>query len=104
VVGDKVFPAAIHSQSTAYKVDFRMDIGQARIEPAELPADVQEKLFALMKRLGLVYGAIDMRRRPDGSHVFLEVNPAGQWLFVERASGQPITQAMAELLREKDGQ
>ena len=34
VVGDQVFAAAIHSQNTSYKVDFRMDIGQARIEPA----------------------------------------------------------------------
>ena len=104
VVGDKIFPAAIHSQDTSYKVDFRMDIGQARIEPATLPTDVEAKLFALMNRLGLVYGAIDMRRRPDGSHVFLEVNPAGQWLFIERSSGQPITAALAELLQDKDGQ
>ena len=104
VVGDKIFPAAIHSQDTSYKVDFRMDIGQARIESATLPTDVEAKLFALMNRLGLVYGAIDMRRRPDGSHVFLEVNPSGQWLFIERSSGQPITAALAELLQDKDGQ
>jgi len=104
VVGDAVFPAAIHSQETSYKVDFRMDIGQARIEPAVLPAEVQDKLLALMRELGLVYGAIDMRRRPDGSHVFLEVNPAGQWLFIERSSGQLITAALAALLRSRDGQ
>ena len=55
-----------------------------------------------MARLGLVYGAIDMRRTPEGRHVFLEVNPAGQWLFVERFSGQPITAALASLLAEKD--
>jgi glutathione synthase/RimK-type ligase-like ATP-grasp enzyme len=104
VVGDQIFPAAIHSQETSYKVDFRMDIGAARIEPVVLPAALQAKLFELMHRLGLVYGAIDMRRRPNGSYVFLEVNPAGQWLFVERYSGQHITQAMADLMLQRDGQ
>lgn len=104
VVGEHIFPAAIHSQDTDYKIDFRIDIGKARIEPAALPADVEAKLRALMQHLGLVYGAIDMRRRPDGSHVFLEVNPAGQWLFIERVSGQRITEALVDVLVRNDAQ
>jgi glutathione synthase/RimK-type ligase-like ATP-grasp enzyme len=104
VIGDRIFPAAIHSQETSYKVDFRMDIGAARIEPASLPDDVADKLLKLMRALGLTYGAIDMRRRPDGSHVFLEINPAGQWLFIERRTGQKITDALVTLLQEQDGQ
>jgi hypothetical protein len=102
VVGDRVFPAAIYSQETSYKVDFRMDINAARVEPAKLPEEVEAKLLELMRRLGLVYGAIDMRRRPDGSHVFLEINPCGQWLFVERRTGQPITAALATALERKE--
>lgn len=98
------FAAAIHSQDTSYKVDFRMDIGAARIEPVQLPTDLQTGLLTLMKQLGLVYGAIDLRRRPYGGHVFLEVNPAGQWLFLERAKGQPIAEALAQRMREEDGQ
>jgi hypothetical protein len=41
---------------------------------------------------------VDLRRTPSGEHVFLEVNTAGQWLFVEQATGQPIAQALAEAL------
>ena len=33
IVGDQIFPAAIHSQHTDYPVDFRMGLGQARTEP-----------------------------------------------------------------------
>ncbi|UCD50359.1 MAG: hypothetical protein JSW27_22885 [Phycisphaerales bacterium] len=102
VVGDKIFPAAIHSQQTSYKVDFRIDMGDARVEATQLPADVEERLGAFMRRLGLVFGAIDMRRTPDGRHVFLEINPAGQWLFIEKRTGQPIAAAMAQLLYERD--
>jgi hypothetical protein len=102
IVGDEIFPAAIHSQDTSYKVDFRMDIARARIEPTSLPDDVEDKLRAFMKRLGLVYGAVDMRRTREGRHVFLEVNPAGQWLFVEHFSGQPIAATLARVLAAND--
>lgn len=102
VVGERIFPAAIHSQETEYKVDFRMDMQAARFEALELPRQVDTRLRDLMSRLGLVYGAIDMRRTPDGEYVFLEINPSGQWLFVEERTGQPITDAMAALMLARD--
>src|SRR5262249_28406868 len=102
VVGERIFPACIYSQDTEYKVDFRMTMDAARVEPAELPSDVSAMLRALMGRVGLVYGAIDMRLTPDDEYVFLEVNPAGQWLFIEHRTGQPISEAMAELMVAHD--
>jgi len=63
---------------------------------------VETGLLRLLKHAGLRYGAIDMRRTPDGRYVFLEVNPAGQWRFVEEVTGQPITAAMASLLTDLD--
>lgn len=102
VVGEQIFAAAIHSQDTSYKVDCRIDISNARIEAVDLPGEVQDRLHALMKELGLVYGAIDMRRTPDGRYIFLEINPSGQWLFIEHYSKQPITQAMAQKLYDHD--
>jgi len=84
VVGDQIYPAAIYSQEQDYYPnDFRMDMERARYEPATLPPAVVEGIRRLMARLGLVYGAIDMRRTPDGRYVFIEINPSGQWRFVE---------------------
>jgi glutathione synthase/RimK-type ligase-like ATP-grasp enzyme len=102
VVGNQVFPAAIHTRDTEYEVDFRMVMENARFEPMTLPPGVTDSLHALMQCLGLVYGAIDMRRTPEGEYVFLEINPAGQWLFVEERTGQPITETLAELMLAKD--
>jgi glutathione synthase/RimK-type ligase-like ATP-grasp enzyme len=51
-----------------------------------------------MKHLGLVYGAIDLRRTPEGEYVFLEVNTAGEFLFIEERTGQQISKALAEWL------
>lgn len=104
MMGPHVFAAAIHSQETSYAVDFRMDMDGGRVEAFELPADVVQRLHALMDRLGLVYGAIDMRLTPEGRFVFLEVNPSGQWLFIEQRTGQPMTDAFVRLLAERDGQ
>ncbi len=102
VVGDRLFPAAIHSRGTEYEADFRMVMSSARFEEAMLPPEVAESLFALMNRLGLVYGAIDMRQTPEGEYVFLEINPAGQWLFVEERTEQPITEALVDLMLSRD--
>lgn len=98
MVGSELFAAAIYSQETAYPVDFRMDMQRARTEPVTLPDGVRDRVLALLRRLGLVYGAVDMRLTPDGEYVFLEINPAGQWLFVEQRTAQPITRAVVRAL------
>jgi len=95
IVGDRMFAAEIDARATSYPVDMRMVISEAEVKPTTLPDHVQGALLALQSRLGLKYGAIDMRRTAEGDCVFLEVNPAGQWLFVERLTGLPISQAVA---------
>lgn len=102
VVGDQLFAGEIDARNTSYPVDMRMVIGEAGVRAVELPADVKAKLLRLQQKLGLYYGAIDMRRTPSGEYVFFEVNPAGQWLFVEERTGQPISQAIADLLMRMD--
>jgi len=103
IIGDQVFAAAIHSAATDYPVDFRMSIAQARVEPTVLPEDISDRLLALMDQLGIVYGAFDLRRTPEGEHVFLEVNTAGEFLFVEERTGQPITEGVADWLADPVG-
>jgi glutathione synthase/RimK-type ligase-like ATP-grasp enzyme len=102
IVGKRVFSAAIHSASTDYPVDFRMSIGQAHVEPTMLPEPVEGRLIQLMARLEIVYGAFDLRVTPDGEYVFLEVNTAGEFLFVEDRTGLPITAAVAGWLSGRE--
>ena len=79
-----------------------MNYDHLRMRPIELPTPVADGIHALMDRLGLVYGAIDFRRTPGGEYLFLEINPAGQWLFIEHQTHQPITEAMADALISMD--
>jgi hypothetical protein len=98
--GGRLLATAIDASDTSSPHDFRPAFAQARVAPCELPADVAAGVRALLGRLGLRYAALDFRRTGDGRHVFLEANPAGQWLFLEERTGQPITRAVAEALVE----
>lgn len=102
VIGREMFAAELRAGESAYEFDFRIDTAHCPTAPHALPAAVQDQLLRLMERLGLLYGAIDLRLSPEGSYVFLEINPAGQWLFAEYATGQPITAALAALLARLD--
>ncbi len=57
--------------------------GKLEIEPYELPSALQDKIRALMYRLGIVFGSFDFVVTPEGEYVFLEVNEQGQFLWIE---------------------
>jgi glutathione synthase/RimK-type ligase-like ATP-grasp enzyme len=100
-VGPSLFAMELDARATDYPEDCRRDWarGRATARATDLPPEVARGLLELMARLGLVYGAFDLRRRDrDGEYLFLEVNPAGQWLFVENRTGLPISQAVADSL------
>lgn len=101
VVGRRVFSASIDSQSSERAThDWRRDgaalVGQWREHP--LPAEVEQRLLALCDRLGLNYGAADFIRTPEGRLVFLEINPAGEWFWLEKAPGFPLSSEIAAVL------
>jgi MvdD family ATP-grasp ribosomal peptide maturase len=101
VVGERVLTASIDSQSSARAAhDWRRD-GLRMIHnwrPYELPREVEEKILRLMDYFVLNYGAIDLIVTPDGRHVFLEVNPVGEFFWLERDPGLPISDAIADVL------
>lgn len=101
VVGSRVFTAAIDSNALERsRTDWRRE-GLALIdrwETCALPAEVEARLLALMDALGLNYGAADFIVTPEGRHVFLELNPAGEFFWLERRNGLPISDALAEVL------
>jgi len=98
VVGTKVFASEIHIAPAAYAHDYRVDLRAATIRPIPLPSLISSRLVALTNRLGLDFGAADLRRSRDGKYYFLEVNPSGEWLFLGGETATAVTDAMAHLL------
>jgi glutathione synthase/RimK-type ligase-like ATP-grasp enzyme len=52
----------------------------------------------LMSDMKLQFGAIDLALTQSGNYYFLEINPNGQWLWIEDKLGYPISQAVADWL------
>ncbi len=87
----------IDSQSGAGWVDSRLDTSVA-FTPERLPASVSKALTTLMGALGLVFGVLDIRLGLDGEYYFLEVNPQGQFAYLEIKTGLPIFAGLARFL------
>jgi hypothetical protein len=51
----------------------------------------------MVGRLGLRFAAIDLLETDDG-YVFLELNPNGQWLWLELMTGVPLAAMLCDLL------
>jgi glutathione synthase/RimK-type ligase-like ATP-grasp enzyme len=100
VVGSDIFAAAIHSQTDpAAAVDWRhTDNPDLPHTPIQLPPKVKEGVLALMSKLGLSFGAVDLVETPDGEFIFLEVNPNGQWLWIDDQLQLGITNAIVDWL------
>lgn len=99
VIGDRMFAAAIHAGSDASHEDWRSDYGSLTYSVTTVPDDVADGMRRLMARLKLVYGAADFVVGPHGEWTFLEVNPCGQWDWIQAETGLPIAQALADELQ-----
>ena len=97
IIGTEVYAAEIESQKGTSPLDWRFDY-TVPFRSHELDSSIRDRLLRLMHRMSLVYGAIDLRLKPDGEYVFLEINPNGQYLFIELLTGIPLTEKMADLL------
>ncbi len=98
VVGDRFFAVAIHANSDEAYADWRSDYSALNYEPIAVPDKIRYSVTALLEHLDLSFGAFDFTITPEGEWVFLEINPNGQWGWIEECTGLPITSAMADLL------
>jgi len=99
-VAGEVFAGALDASGTSRgQTDWRRAApDECRWQKVQLPTDIASSLRLLMSELGLVFGAVDLICTPSGEHVFLEVNPGGEWGMLERDLGLPISEAIAGAL------
>lgn len=100
VVGEHVFAARIDSQDDPRTmVDSRDMSAPVRYSACALPPALAQRCVALVRSYDLNYGAIDLIVTPDGEVVFLENNPAGQFLYIQQLVPElKIMEAVADLL------
>jgi hypothetical protein len=101
VVGQRHFVARIDSQvSDVSRTDWRRyDLKTTPYTEIEPPEQVRDRVRDFMKRVELNYGGLDFIVDENSDWVFLEINALGQYLWVEDLTGLPISEAIADWLR-----
>lgn len=102
IVGKEIFPAFIHSQDfDASKTDWRRanhPLGHSHIN---IPDSIKDLCLRLTKELNLNFAAIDFILDTQENFIFLEINPNGQWAWIEKRLNYNISESIANLLLEK---
>jgi glutathione synthase/RimK-type ligase-like ATP-grasp enzyme len=97
VVGTSLFVTEIASDATDYR--YAQQTGSSAVlRKSKLPDDVAAGCLKLAQAFGLLLAGIDLRRSPEGRFYCFEVNPTPGFLFYERATGQPVSEAIAQFL------
>jgi len=102
VVEDTIFSTAIYSQeydetSLDWRLadHFKIALTQKKFV---LPSTIEAKCKKLTQHFKLKYSAIDMIKAKDGGYYFLELNPNGQWAWLEHVAGHQIRDAIIDSL------
>lgn len=81
---DQIFTCRIDSQlNDLTRYDWRRQDSRPQASAGELPDSIASACLSMLDEFGLRFGAFDFIVTPEGEHVFLEINPNGQWLFVQ---------------------
>ncbi|MFJ5288729.1 ATP-grasp ribosomal peptide maturase [Streptomyces sp. NPDC088348] len=96
VAGRCVFAVRIDSGL----LDWRKDYSALSYSVVNLPDRVDQALLACLDRFGLVSGSFDLAVDHAGDYWWLELNPNGQWGWLEEKTGLGMSAAFADLLTQ----
>lgn len=97
VVEERIFCAGMRIDASD-QVDARSLIANKHYFRFVLDDDTASRVRSLVSALNLRYAAVDLAIDSDDRLVFFEVNHSGQWGYVEKETGLPISQSIAEEL------
>ena len=96
--GGEAHTALLETERLDWRYPLDADVG-----PYDLDEGIARQVWEVIRRLGLGMGIVDMKIPPEGDPIWLEVNPQGQFLFVEGMCGMPLTEIFADFLLELAG-
>ncbi|MFD1532045.1 hypothetical protein ACFSCY_21670 [Pseudonocardia aurantiaca] len=102
VIGQCFLAVRINAGSERAATDWRSDYDNLSYEVIDLPPSVAAGVSAYMKMSGLQYGAWDFLAQQDGTYVALEINPEGNYSWIEEATPLPISASIASFLTGED--
>ena len=103
VIGKEIIGCKIDaSKSKKGKTDWRAyDLPNTPHTLIEIGSHLKSRVLNLMRIYRLDYACIDFCVDRSGEYWLLDVNPFGKYLWIEYATGAPITEKMSEYLIKK---
>ena len=102
VIGEGVLTVRIESEDgSPVALDWRTQKEGLKFIPCDLPSDIKDLCHMYVKNNGLMFGAIDLIEHND-VFVFLEINPNGEWGWLQKPTGLPIAQTLGALMISLD--
>ena len=99
VVDGKAVAATPVDQTT--EIDWRVARPLPAFRPHEASDEILERCVELVRELGLRFGALDLARANDGEYFFLEINPNGEWGWLNKEDELPIATLIADALTSR---
>lgn len=96
-VHGKLFPVKILQNGKGMYGDWRLRKEELEYIPFKLPVYVEDAICKLMKKLNLDFGGIDLAL-VSGEYYFIEVNPTGEWGWLEVKTGISISETIKKAL------
>nr|WP_286674540.1 hypothetical protein [Clostridium sp. ZBS4] len=97
IVDKEVFSVKIDAFD---KIDWRKNQEKNKHSIITIPKEIEDKCFILMDELNIKFGAFDFIVDNNEKYIFLEVNPNGQWLWLEEITGLKISNSIIKYLIE----
>jgi len=94
--GDQIYAVTIDSHDLDWRVDLRVPMA-----PVTLPEEIEEKLRAVLNALSLRMGIFDLKIDEEGRYVWLEVNPQGQFAFLQPIADVDLITPFAQFLKQE---
>jgi glutathione synthase/RimK-type ligase-like ATP-grasp enzyme len=95
IIGSQCFVAEIKGPPSL--IDWRDPDVSVSYSASSLSGEVERMCRTMLEKLGLIYGAFDFVRSRDGDLVFLEVNPTGEWAWLENRLEFRMREAFIQL-------
>lgn len=98
VIGDKLFPVGITKNGESIYGDWRKNAKEdLQYMPETLPDDISNSIIKLMNTLELTFGGVDLAFS-DGQYYFIEVNPTGEWGWLNQYCAIPLEKVIVDEL------
>ncbi len=101
IMGSEVFAFSIKPQTNSeeYWDDIKdLALSQLTVTPCSLPNWLDSKLTDLVQGFGLEFSSLDLIEDQDGELYFIDLNPNGQWMWLDYLTEIDLVSPFAKLL------